>query len=174
MNQKVFDKSELADWDELVQFNNNCVLFNYIEAMPKKHHSDASGYTVNKMGEKRKFNIEIKNRKQVLTDGGIISGETYTADTVMIESHKVADLLLDNIIGLEPLYVNFLNNCVIIFNLNKLTVRPEKSNVMNIKSSGYGKFEMAKRLFLSLKDAAIYKDNKLIKKPGEEWEKIQQ
>ena len=38
------------------------------------------------------------------------------------------------------------------------------------KSKGYGKFEVAKREGLYLKDAAIYdKDYKLVKKSGEDF-----
>jgi hypothetical protein len=40
---------------------------------------------------------------------------------------------------------------------------------MNIKSKGYKKFEVAKRQFLYLSDAAIYKNGKLIKRAGEEF-----
>jgi hypothetical protein len=41
---------------------------------------------------------------------------------------------------------------------------------MNIKSKGYGKFEIAKREGLYLKDAAIFnKDGKLIKRSGEDF-----
>jgi hypothetical protein len=79
-------------------------------------------------------------------------------------------MLLDNINGLEPLYINFLDDgTVIIFNLNKLKKRPVKSGTMNIKSKGYKKFEVAKRQFLYISDAAIYKDGKLIKKAGEDF-----
>ncbi len=174
MDNKYFEEQEKNCWYKLEEFNNEYHIFTDIDRQIKKHHSDGSGYTVNKLGEKRNFNIELKDRKQVLLDNGVISGTTdkggYTADTIMIESHKVADLLLDNIIGLEPLYINFLQDgTIIIFNLNKLTIRPVISDVMNIKSKGYGKFEMCKRQFLNLKDAAIYKDGKLIKRAGEDF-----
>lgn len=176
MDKQFFEDSEQKCWDNLEKFNGEYHIFSEIDRTIKKHHSDGSGYTVNKLGEKRNFNLELKNRNQVLMDNGVVSGATekgiYTGDTIMIESHKVADLLLDNIIGLEPLYINFLlDGSVLIFNLNKLTRRPYKSDTQNIKSKGYGKFEMAKRQYIYITDAAIYKDGKLIKRAGEEWNK---
>lgn len=176
MDKKFFEESEKECWELLEKFNKEYGIFNHISRTEKKYHSDGTGYTINRFGEKRNFNIELKNRNQILLENCIVSGATskggYTADTIMIESHKVADLLLDNIDGLEPLYINFLNDgSIIIFNLNRLTIRPYKSDSMNILSKGYGKMEMAKRQYLYLKDAAIYKNGKLIKKAGEEWKK---
>ena len=176
MDKKFFEESEKKCWELLEKFNNEYGVFNEIDKTEKMYHSDGTGYTVNKFGERRNFNIELKNRNQVLMENGVVSGETekgaYTADTIMIESHKVADLLFDRILGLEPLYINFLHDgSIIIFNLDKLTKRPYKSDSMNIKSKGYGKFEMAKRQYLYLIDAAIFKDGKIIKKAGEEWKR---
>lgn len=174
MYNNEFEISEEKCWEQLEEFNNVYHLFNEISRTPVKYHTDGTGYTTNKLGETRYFNIELKSRNQIYLDGGIISGATdkggYTGDTIMIESHKVADMLLDNINGLEPLYINFLDDgTVIIFNLNKLKKRPVKSGTMNIKSKGYKKFEVAKRQFLYLSDAAIYKDGKLIKRAGEDY-----
>lgn len=174
MNKDYFDNSEQRCLENLEKFNNEYHIFNHTEKTIEKFHADATGYTLNKLGERRNFNIELKNRKQILLDNGVISGTTdkggYTGDTIMIESHKLADLLLDNIIGLEPLYINFLlDGTVIIFNLNKLTKRPYKSENQNILSRGYGKMEMAKRQYLYITDAAIYKDGKLIKRAGEDF-----
>lgn len=175
MDKDFFRKSEKECWDNLIKFQNDYNVFADITRTADKHHADATGYTVNKLGEKRNFNIELKNRNQILLDNGAVSGTNengggYIGETIMIESHKVADLLLDNIIGLEPLYVNFLlDGSILVFNLNKLTKRPYKSDRQNIKSKGYEKFEMAKRQYMYIVDAAIYKDGKLIKKAGEEW-----
>lgn len=174
INENFFNEAERICWEKLQEFNNAYEVFNHIERTRGKWHSDSTGYTTNKLGEKRQFNIELKNRNQILLDNGVISGHSdnggYTSNTLMIESHKVADLLLDAIDGLEPLYINFLmDGTTLIFNLSKLTKRPQKSDRQNIKSRGYDKFEMAKRQYLYIVDAAIYKDGKLIKKAGEEW-----
>ena len=175
MNKEYFENNELNDWDLLEQFNLVTELFTHIKQSEVKHHTDGTGFTTNGMGETRYFNIELKFRNLNLLDDGRISGATekgeFIDDTIFIESHKVADMLLDSINGLEPLYINFLaDGHVIIFNLNKLTKRPKKTGTMNIKSKGYGKFEVAKREGLYLKDAAIYdKYYKLIKRSGEDF-----
>lgn len=172
-NKEFFDESEKICWEKLKEFNEHTHIFNHIERTIGKHHSDATGYTTNRLGETRYFNIELKNRNLNTLDNNRISGETehgcYTGSTVIIESHKVASLLLDNIIGLEPLYINFMQDgSTLIFNLNKLSKRPLESDTKNILSKGYNKFEMAKRQKLFVKDAAIYdKDYKLIKRAGE-------
>jgi len=175
MDKQYFEDEEQKGWENLKKFQDEYGIFDYIEREKKGWYSDATGYTTNKFGERRNFNIEIKNRNLNLMDSGQISGVTeygkpFFDDTVMIENHKVADLLFDNIIGKEPLYFNFLlDGSVIIFNLNKLTKRPLIKNEQKIKSRGYGKIEMAKREYLYIYDAAIYKDGKLVKKSGEDF-----
>ncbi len=175
MNKQYFENNELNDWDLFEQFNEVTEIFTHIKQAEVKHHTDGTGFTTNGMGETRYFNIELKYRNLNLLDDGRISGATekgeFIDDTIFIESHKVADMLLDGINGLEPLYINFLaDGHVVIFNLNKLTKRPKKTGTMNIKSKGYGKFEVAKREGLYLKDAAIYdKYYKLVKKSGEDF-----
>lgn len=175
-NQGYFNENEKNDWKKLEEFNEKTQLFTHLKQSETKFHTDATGYTTNKFGETRYWNIELKNRNLNLLDDGRISGstskgESFYDDTIFIESHKIADMLLDNINGLEPLYINFLSDGkVIIHNLNKLTLRPKKTGTMNIKSQGYGKFEIAKRQGLYIKDAAIFDaDGKLIKKAGEDY-----
>jgi hypothetical protein len=142
--------------------------------MPQYYHTDATGRTETKLGEERKFNLELKTRDVTLTKSGKFMGDKFNENTLYIESHKIADLLLDQVIGYEGLYVNFLNNnVVIIFNVGKLKVRP-KLEKKRIPSKGYQGFEMGFREGLHIKDAAIYKDNKLVKRIGEEWRTTQQ
>ena len=177
MDKEYFENNEERDWELLQAFNEKTGLFDELTKANEKHYTDASGYTVNKLGDIRKWNIELKYRNLNLLDDGRISGATergsFFDETIFIESHKIADMLLDNINGLEPLYINFLNDGkVIVYNLTKLTLRPKKTGNMNIKSKGYGKFEVAKRQGLYIKDAAIFgNDGKLIKKAGEDWKK---
>jgi len=133
-----FEISEEKCWEQLEEFNEEYHLFNEIKRTPVKYHTDGTGYTINKLGEIRYFNIELKSRNQILLDSGVISGTTekggYTGDTIMIESHKVADMLLDNINGLEPLYINFLDDgTVIIFNLSKLKTCQVRNNEYKIE-----------------------------------------
>lgn len=173
--ENYFQEQELKDWELLKAFNEKTGIFTEIQPTKEKHHSDASGYTITKMGDTIKWNIELKHRNLNLLEDGRISGATdkgsYYDDTIFIESHKVADMLLDCIDGTTPLYINFLTDGhIIIFNLNNLKKRPRKSKMMNIRSKGYGKFEMAKREGLYITDAAIYnKEYKLVKKAGDEF-----
>ena len=169
MNKEFFDKNEENDMKLLYNFNLHTNLFSGLEQAEYSHYADATAYTISRLGEERKFNIEIKKRNAVLLKSGKVSGATFIDDTIIIESHKMCDLILDTLNGYEPLYINFLdNNVVIIYNLSKLTVRPTSMKKF-IKSKAYESYEIASRQGLNLKDAAIYKDYKLIKKIGEEW-----
>lgn len=169
MDKKYFEEKENENWKLLCDFNNSTHLFDEIGRMHEYYHSDATGKTISKMGEERLFNIELKTRNVTLTQSGNFKGDKFNENTLYIESHKVADLLLDQVIDKEGLYINFLNNnVVVIFNLGKLSVRP-KLEKKRIPSKGYQGFEMAFREGLHINDAAIYKDNKLVKRIGEEW-----
>lgn len=169
MDKDYFEQKENENWKLLCDFNEHTHLFDEIGRMPQYHHCDASGQTTNKLGETRKFNLELKTRDVTLTQSGKFMNDKFNENTLYIESHKVADLLLDQVIDYEGLYVNFLNNnVVVIFNVGKLSVRP-KLEKKRIPSKGYQGFEMGFREGLYIKDAAIYKDNKLIKRIGEEW-----
>lgn len=173
-DKEYFDEKENEDYNKLIEFNKKAHIFEYIKPSEYKHYSDATGYSADRI-----FNIELKNRNQVLLKDGKISGCTqngkpYIDEDIFIEDHKAADLLMDYIAyGLEPLYINFLNNCVLIFNLSKLSVRPKKHLNLKITSKGYRRMEFGNRQGLYLKDAAIYdKEYNLIKRVAEEW-KIQ-
>ena len=169
MDKQYFVDKENENWKLLCDFNEHTNLFNEIGRMHEYYHSDATGKTISKMGEERKFNLELKIRNVTLLKSGTFQGDKFNDQTLYIESHKIADLLLDQIIGLEGLYVNFLNNnVVVIFNVGKLSVRP-KLEKKRIPSKGYQGFEMAFREGLHIKDAAIFKDYKLVKRIGEEW-----
>lgn len=72
-------------------------------------------------------------------------GNTYTASTIYIEQHKVCSMLLDYVaLNYEPIYINFLDNCIIVYNLSRLKHRPI-SEVKKIKSLGYDKMEIGTR-----------------------------
>lgn len=175
MNKEYFESNELKDLTKLKAFNKVTGIFDELGETEVKYHTDATATTTNKFGETRKWNIELKFRNLNLMDDGRISGSTdrgvFYDDTIFIESHKAADMLLDMIDGLIPLYINFLSDGhILIFNLSNLKKRPKKTKTMNIKSKGYEKFEVAKREGLYIYDAAIYDKNyKLIKKAGEEF-----
>lgn len=174
MDKNYFDTNESNDMKLLYDFNLHTNIFSGLNPSEYSHFSDATAYTISRLGEERKFNIEIKKRNAVLLKSGKVSGATFVDDNIIIESHKACDLLFDNINGYEPLYINFLdNNVVVIYNLNKLSIRPQSMKKF-IKSNGYQGFEIASRQGLNIKDAAIYKDYKLVKRIGEEWKTTQQ
>ena len=169
MDKTYFETKENENWKLLCESNEHTNLFDKIGRMHEYYHSDATGQTTNKLGETRKFNLELKTRNVTLMKSGNFMGDKFNENTLFIESHKIADLLLDQVIGYEGLYVNFLNNnVVVIYNVGKLSVRP-KLEKKRIPSRGYQGFEMAFREGLHIKDAAIYKDYKLVKRIGEEW-----
>lgn len=171
MNSKFIEKNESNDWNLLKEFNETSNYFTDLIQREKYATSDASGVTF----DGRTFGIELKKRNQVIMNDGRISGQTYdgksyTADTIFIEAHKATSMLLDYLYkGDEPLYINFLNDgWTVIYNLSKLTSIPKKKH-LTIKSKGYNREEGEYRFELPLKDAVIFRNNKLYKKMGDEW-----
>lgn len=158
MDKTFVNKMENEDFKRFQDFNKYLKL-TQIGRCPEKYHADASGITK----DGKVCLVELKARKQVYDNGIIsgctLSGSSYTASTLYIESHKYADLMLDYICeGKEPIFANFLENAVVIFNLRKLTVRPKKI-AKRIFSRLYNSFEIADREELSLSDAFIYTKN---------------
>ena len=155
MNEQYANTSEQHDYEKLQDFNKFLKL-KELGKRPVKDTTDASGFTA----DGHEVNIELKSRNIGIN----------TFKTIYIESHKVADMLLDyNIDHKIPLYINFLNDdYVVVFNLAKLRHRPRKVN-KRIWSELYQAFEMAKREELRLEDAWIYQkqnDKYLLIKKG--------
>jgi hypothetical protein len=150
-----FEDNERQDLQLLYQFNYDNKLFTWVMPTEPKSQIDAIA-----MKGDRNFAIEIKHR--------LIPVNKYKS--IMIEDYKYLELMMEKQFNnREPLYINFLHDAVVIFNLNRLKEKP-KLRVMNIKSEGYDKVQYQERRYmLDLSDAVIYKDNKLCKKMGEEW-----
>jgi hypothetical protein len=150
-----FETNERQDLQLLYEFNYANKLFTWVMPTEPKSQIDAIA-----MKNNRNFAIEIKHR--------LIPVSKYKS--IMIEDYKYCELLQEyQFNGREPLYINFLHDAVVIFNLSKLKQKP-KLRIMNIKSEGYDKVQYQERRYmLNLSDAVIYKDNKLIKTIGEEW-----
>lgn len=167
MDKSYFNRNENNGYNKLNEFNNETKLFSTLDRTPEKYHYDASATTNSKT-----YNIEIKLRNQILLDDLRVSGHSeqsgrdYIDDTIMIESHKMASqLLYASMFGYTPLYVNFLNDgTVIIFNLHNLKILPLRKDNVKTYSKGYQRKEEEMKYYLSLKDACIYKNNRLIKK----------
>ena len=158
MKDSYFKSQEKNDYTQLFDFNKHTNLFDGVSATTEGYHTDA--IAVSNRLDKRVFNIELKHRNCNIT----------TYPTVYIEDYKLASMLLDyHMMDIEPLYFNFYNDGVAIFNLSKLTKYP-KVEIKNIYSEGKEKQQQQERRYcLDLKDAAIYKQYNLIKKCGEEW-----
>ena len=170
MRPEYAEEKEKEDWKLMEEFNEKLKLKN-LTRTDEKHTTDAFGYTAND----EYVNIELKYRSQKLNENFHIEGisregKQYTASTIYIESHKIADMLLDFITEKKiPLYVNFLSDgSVIVFNLSKLKHRPRQV-AKRIWSELYQGFELGKRQELRIEDAYIYrKENnqyRIIHKP---------
>lgn len=155
MNEQYFKTNEKTDIQLLYEFNEEHKFFDAITPTKEKEQFDAIAWH-----KTRTFAIELKHR--------FIPISRYK--TLFIESHKYLELLLEaKYNNREPLYVNFLHDAVVIFNLNKLKHRPN-FKIYNIKSEGYEVNQLQERRYqLSFDDAVIYKKEnntyKLIQKP---------
>lgn len=131
--------------------------FSSLTRLGDGYYADASGIT----SDMRKVIIEVKTREMVMS-GGVMtdSKDPYkTYNSVMIEGHKMTDLILDSISGYLPLYINFLaDGSVIIFNMSNLKTRPITSKT-RIYSKAAAKFDISARYLLDMSDAIITKIN---------------
>lgn len=142
MNEQYFKTNEKTDLQLLYEFNEEHKFFDSITPTKEKEQFDAIAWH-----KTRTFAIELKHR--------FIPISRYK--TLFIEDYKLAALMLEYIINKrEPLYINFLHDAIVIFNLNKLSIKP-KMTIKDIKSEGYEHIQKQERRFeLNLKDAVIY------------------
>ena len=132
--------------------------FSSLTRLGDGYYADASGIT----SDMRKVIIEVKTREMVMTPDGQMADAndpSRTYGSVMIEGHKMTDLILDSISGYLPLYINFLaDGSVIIFNMSNLKMRPITSKT-RIYSKAAAKFDISARYLLDMSDAIITKIN---------------
>ena len=142
MNEQYFKTNEKTDLQLLYEFNEEHKFFDSITPTKEKEQFDAIAWH-----KTRTFAVELKHR--------FIPISRYK--TLFIEDYKLAALMLEYIINKrEPLYINFLHDAIVIFNLNKLSIKP-KMTIKDIKSEGYEHIQKQERRFeLNLKDAVIY------------------
>lgn len=140
--KEYFDMNEKLDLQQLYEFNAEKHLFDSIKPNEYSAQIDATA-----KHKDREFAVEIKHR--------LIPKDKYK--TIMIEDYKYLELMLAyQFSGLEPLYINFLNDAVVIFNLNKLKNKP-KLKILDIQSNGYDKLQkLERRYYLDINDAVIY------------------
>lgn len=155
MNEQYFKTNEKTDLQLLYEFNEEHKFFDSITPTKEKEQFDAIAWH-----KTRTFAIELKHR--------FIPISRYK--TLFIESHKYLELKLEyEFNGMEGLYINFLHDAVVIFNINKIKHKPNFT-IHNIKSDGYEVNQLQERRYhLDLRDAVIYKKEnntyKLIQKP---------
>ena len=140
--KEYFDMNEKLDLQQLYEFNAEKRLFDSIKPNEYSAQIDATAKHKN-----REFAVEIKHR--------LIPVNKYK--TIMIEDYKYLELMLEyQFTGREPLYINFCNDAVVIFNLNKLKNKP-KLKILDIESKGYDKTQkLERRYYLDINDAVIY------------------
>lgn len=140
--KEYFDMNEKQDLQQLYEFNYEKHLFDSITPCKYSAQIDATA-----KHKDRQFAVEIKHR--------LMPKDKYK--TIMIEDYKYLELMLEyQFNGKEPLYINFLNDAVVIFNLNKLKSKP-KQKVLDIQSNGYDKLQkLERRYYLDINDAVIY------------------
>lgn len=152
-NRQYFFEKENEGYTKLERFNKDKHFFKSIGRTPPTYDFDASGRTT----EDKPVSIEIKTRDLNLTEDNKVSGSTFIDDTLLIEARKMADLLLDyTITGAIPLYINFLNNAVVIYNFAKMKKKPEKK-FFKTQNFGQKGMELGNRYLLPVNEAYIYR-----------------
>ena len=144
MDKNYFSQNEKNDLQLFYEFNYEHKLFTSITPASAKCQYDAIA-----IRGKRKFAVELKRR--------YIPLNKYK--TIMLEDYKYLELMLEaQYNGLEPLYVCFLYDAVVIFNLNKLKTKPNFRIHNNIKSQGYEVNQLQERRYmLPIEEGVIYK-----------------
>lgn len=144
MNKEYFNQSEANDLQLLYEFNYEHNLFTSITPASAKCQYDAVA-----IRGKRKFAVELKRRYITLSK----------YKTIMIESYKYLELMLEaKYNNLEPLYVCFLYDAVVIFNLNKLKDKPKFRIHNSIQSKGYEVNQLQERRYMiPIEEGVVYK-----------------
>lgn len=164
MNREFAYGMEDKGYELLKQFNKFLHIQQLVRTPRNYQACDASGYTTD--GTPIVIEIKVRNQKY---DGDKVIGKNYTADTIYIEDHKVGSMLLEHVVNKSiPLYVNFLDDAIIVYNLAKLSKRPNITS-QKIKSKLYEGIEICKRVELPLDEAYVYNNNfELIQKPNDQ------
>lgn len=139
MNTEYAITNEENDFNLLLQFNQKLKL-KELGRTPQKYPTDASGYTQ----DNKYVELELKRR--------FINIDAF--DTLFIEPYKLQCMTMDK--KMIPLYVNFLDNdIIVIFNLSK--IKNPKKTQHNIPSKLYERIKQSNRYELPIKQAWIYK-----------------
>ena len=147
VNTEYHDESELIDDELFADFVANSEIFQSVTRNRK--YSDIDYIGIDLKG--RKCSIELKKR----------NFEHTRYSTTLIECHKAWKLIERySQFGLIPLYINFFDDAVLIFDLKKY--KPDidfKYRNMRIYNKGYGEKQNVWRIELSNADAIVFKRN---------------
>ena len=147
--ENYFDKQERVDSQLLNEFNNQVHWFKGLTANTRMSEID---YRATDKKD-RLCHIELKQRKgnieQYIKYGDVLVevGKIYATTRIMESGHTYDE---------QRLYINFVDDGVIIFNLNQIS---SMNFYPNHKQRNYGKnkTENEDRFGLKMKDAIIYK-----------------
>lgn len=163
MDNNYFNENEEKDFLQLQEFNNQTNLFSELTQTPKKHYVDVSGKTRDGRNviielKKRNLNLIKNDEDKLVISGKSGSDKVFFDDNILLSNHKGLDMLFDAICNQEvPLYITFLNNCILIHDLLHLKHRPKRYANVKSYSGGYQKYEYDSKQGLYVDDAIIYK-----------------
>lgn len=157
-NNQFFETNETKDYQYFDELMSDLVPNFSYNATPKYCYCDATGSTDNIIYE---YELKFRTYKFDANERVIIKNNKKY-DTIVIEAHKLADLLVSHIMNknYQPKYVNFLEDetgkFAICFDLLKFPERPKKLKYNNIHSKGYDEQEDGWRFLLPIKYATIF------------------
>ena len=171
MSKEFFNTSEERDYRLFVELMNDVAPHMEKGATKTYYYCDATGRT---MGDIY-IEFELKYRTYNFNEDKMVmenDGKEYS--DVIIEAHKLAELLISNQInrGTQQKYVNFIENgdgtkYAICYDISHLSQHPKKQKFGNIFSKGYEQQEDGWRFLLPIKNAVIFK-----KENNEKYKKI--
>ena len=141
-----FSENEITDFKKLQDLNEKQNWFNYIEQLQLKSQIDVSGYTKNNdvvFIEYKSRNISLQQAKE------------YKYIFVEIGKLKAFNDITKKYKGkIKRLYINFLQDAVLLFDLNKPMSLQYFPNV-KINNKGCEEYQIVDRLGLNVDDALV-------------------
>ena len=141
-----FEENEQSDYNKLLKLNEKQNWFNYTERLELKSTIDVSGYTRND----DVVYIELKSRNITLQKARdfkwiFIETDKMKEFNVLTRKHKGK---------IKRLFINFLKDATIIFNMNKPMTLQYLPN-QRINNVGYDEYQIQDRIGLDINDALI-------------------
>lgn len=148
--ENYFTQNEDIDYNKLLKLNEEKNWFNYTERLELKSTIDVSGYTRND----DVVYIELKSRNITLQ-----RAKDFKFIFIETDKMKVFNELLRKAKGkCKRLFINFLQDAILVFDLNKPMSLQYFPNVV-VWNEGYGEKQHCDRLGLNIDDAILIIDN---------------